>query len=249
MSKLSCVTLTPLLLLLSIPLTVFATLTTTLAVSTLFIRALIVYVELAAVLLQNQLLPGSASPPTFTHKQIKDESCGIAELYQKGIQRSSTANVSSYGGSTTPRAPESSGFGLYGGEGPARDFEGVGGWKIPGPDDYDILWTSMNSRLVLPHATDGRRRNHHRSRTSCSLVTEPLPIASPTASKASTPTRNHESRSESPRASFRNRPPSKSTTSLDTANIGKILLHHKPSSSSGSSHSSVRTLHVNVTNG
>lgn len=46
--------------------------------------------------------------------------------------------------------------------GAARDFEGVGGWRLGGADD-DVLWTSINSRLELP--ADHVRR-HRRSATS-----------------------------------------------------------------------------------
>ncbi|KAL9632402.1 MAG: hypothetical protein Q9164_005342 [Protoblastenia rupestris] len=251
MSRTVCIILSPALLLISIPLAVFAALTTTLAFSTLFIRALIVYVELASVLIQNQITPRTASKRLPNPlKSGNPGSSEVANARSKNFRRSSTASGSSNGGSTTPKVPSTSGFGIYGSEGPSRDFEGVGGWRIPGPnDEEDILWTNMNSRLELPTMTDGRPRNHHRSRTSGSFTAMPLTSFSRTTSRARTPTGYPApGRSTSPPEYFRNRPPSKSTTSLDLSNTGKPLLRHKPSSSSGSSHSSIRTLHITPSN-
>lgn len=153
-------------------------------------------------------------------------------------------------GSTTPKAPETSGFGIYSGGGAARDFEGVGGWRIPGPDDDDGIWESMNSRLELPALiNDGHNRNHHRSKTSGSLTSAPLPMRSPIQSRARTPTSIRMPGSTTPEEYFASRAPSKSTTALDAANIGKPLLRHKPSSSSsGSSQGSNKTLHLALSN-
>ena len=244
MARVTCMIVSFPLLLASIPLVILATLTTTLAFSTLFLRVLMVYAELAAALVQDQFAPQSTSNKSKktgqTHLGRRDS------LYRRcSGRRSSTASgSSSYGGETTPKVPDMSGLGFYGGGDSTRDFEGLGGWRLPGPDDDDSLWTNMNSRLELPTLADGRQTHHHRSQTSGSMTNMVLPSTSPTSSRARTPTRGQIGRPSSPEEYFRNRPPSKSTTSLDTANIGKSLLRHKPSNSSGSSHSSVRTLHL-----
>ena len=234
----------PILLLISIPLTVFAAFTTTIAFSTLFVRVLIVYAELAAALLQDQFggyTTFKSAPEPLNLKAIAEE-----KHSRRKSRRSSAGSLSSNGGSTTPKAPESSGFGIYSGGGAARDFEGVGGWRIQGPDDEN--WTSMNSRLELPAMVDGRPRNHHRSRTSGSL-TSVLPPKSPGQSRARTPTSTRVPETVSTEEYFANRTPSKSTSALDAANIGKALLRHKPSSSSsGSSQGSTRTLHSTLSN-
>ncbi|KAL9100594.1 MAG: hypothetical protein Q9163_004053 [Psora crenata] len=239
----------PLLLFISIPLTFFAALTTTLALSTLCIRALIVYVELAAVLIQDQFSPrcssGRESDPLKTKNLVGEAS----PARRRSLRRNSTASGSSNAGSITPRAPDTSGLGIYGSEGPTRDFEGVGGWRVPGPDDEDVLWTNMNSRLELPTVADGRQRHHHRARTSSSLTAWPLPPTPPTSWRVRTPTGGHHGRSTSPQEYFRTQQPSKSTTSLDTANTGKAVLRHKPSNSSVLSHSSARTSHISTSNG
>ncbi len=97
----------------------------------------------------------------------------------------------------------------------------------------------MNSRLELPAMVDGRRGNHHLSRTSGSLTNVSLPLKSPVRSRARTPTSIGVGESTSIEEFFASCEPSKSTTTLDGANIGKALLHHKPlNSSSGSSQGS-----------
>lgn len=246
MSGFFCILISPVLLLVSIQLTIFAAITTTLAFATLFFRALLIYAELAAALIHDQFADHTSSKGSIMPSKTLAE-----EKYpRRKSRRGSTASGSSYGGSTTPKAPETSGFGVYGGGGVTRDFEGVGGWRIPGTEDEDELWTSMNSRLELPVIGDEGRRNHYRSRTSGSLSTYRLPAKSPGQSRARTPSASmYVGRSTSPEEYFANRIVSKSTTALDTANIGKTLLRHKPSSSSsGSSQGSTRTLHLTLYN-
>lgn len=52
-----------------------------------------------------------------------------------------------------------------------RDFEGVGGWRLPGPgeDDEEVdLWTNINSRLELPAlsaTTSDLKHKHERALT------------------------------------------------------------------------------------
>ena len=220
--------LSPILLLISIPLSLLAALTTTLAFSTLFFRALLVYAELGAVLMQNQFVGQNANEKSLAPKKVTP---AVVETKQsRHKSRRSSAGSGSNGGSITPRIPDT-GFCI-------RDYEGVGGWRVPGTDDEDAKWTSLNSRLELPAAVDGRR-HHHRSRTSGSLTTVSLHLKSPVRSRARTPTGVRVGGSASPEEYFANRVPSKSTSSLDTANIGKALLHHErlrsPSKSSQSS--------------
>ena len=143
-------------------------------------------------------------------------------------RRGSTASVNS--GSITPRIPETSGLGIYSGEGIGRDFEGVGGWRFPGPDDEDGLWTSMNSRLELPSTSVERKRHHRRSFTSGSMSSAPLETSPPTLSRARTPNTAHIAGNATPEEYFVDRPPSRSTGALDTANIGRVLLRSKTSS-------------------
>ena len=232
----------PILLFISIPLVLFAAITTSLAFSTLFFRALIVYLELAAALIQNQLAHQITSPknssPVRSATHVADEKTACRKS-----RRGSTGSGSSNGGSVTPKVPESSGFGIYSGGGAARDFEGVGGWRIPGSDDEDEFWTPMNTRLELPAIGEGRRRNHRRSKTSGSLTTLPLPAKSSGIWRARTPIHTHNIGFTSPQEYFISGAQSKSTTDLDAAHFGKAS-----NSSSGSSQSSIRTLQLTQTN-
>ena len=242
MSALFYILISPFLLLISIPLTIFATITTTLSFSTLFLRVLIVYAELAAALVQDHFASTSNPPSRITSPSLKSSS--EEKVGRRRSRRASAASGSS-NGSVTPKAPKTSGLGVYSGEGAARDFEGVGGWRIPGPDGEDELWTSMNSRLELPAMAGGRQRHHHRSSTSGSLHKYDYYSKSSAASQAQSP---HQ-RSTSPEHYFTGRVPSKSTTALDAANIGKALSRPRPSSSSsGSSQGSNRTLHLTLSN-
>lgn len=238
--------ISPVLLLISIQLTIFAAVTTAVAFSTLFFRALLVYAELAAALIQDQL--AKHTPPKGTASLSK--TFAEKKHHRRKSRRGSTASGSSNGGSTTQKAPETSGFGVYGGGGVTRDFEGVGGWRIPGTEDEDELWTCMNSRLELPVIGDERRRNHYRSRTSGSLSTYRVPMKSPGQSRARTPTGNmYAGCSTGLDEYFANRTASRSTTALGSVDTGKTLLRHKPSSSSsGSPEGSTHTLHLTLSN-
>ena len=108
---------------------------------------------------------------------------------------------------------------------------------------------------------DGRNRHHHRSRTLGSNVTSvSVPPKSPGLGGAKTPTGGGSGRSggewsaaDGYFACENRRTGSKSTTSLadPTANIGKVILRHKPSSSSSgsSTQGSTRTWHLTLPNG
>lgn len=240
MSTWTLLLISPLLWSITIPLVIFAAFTTSLAFTTLLLRALVVYVELAAALIQNHFAPEKAPNGSIIPAKLAISHSGSKHTRRKS-RRGSAASGSS-NGSVTPRERRpSSGLGVYGGQGVARDFEGVGGWRIPSPNDDDP-WLNMNSRLELPTMMDGGRRNHHRSRTSGSLASIPIPTKSP-------PTQSFRpSGTASPEEYFSHRISSKSTTALDAANIGKALLRHQPSNSSGSSGSSAHTLHLTISN-
>lgn len=241
-----CIILSPVLLLVSLPLAIFAAFTTSFAFSALFIRALVVYAELTAVLIQNQFAASGAAKSTSSDRKSTPPVIDEKDSRRKS-RRSSACSGNSNGGSMTPRIPESSGLGIYGSGGMERDFEGVGGWRIPGSDDDDVLWTSMNSRLELPAIVDERKYNHHRSFTSGSLSAASIITSSRPRSFARTPSSTHAAGNTSPEEYFANRAASKSTTALDTVNIGKALLRRKTSSTSTfSSEGSTRTLPANI---
>lgn len=246
MSSLLCILLSPVLLLISLPLVIFAALTTSFAFSALFFRALVVYAELAAVLIQNQVATiGAAKSASSDRKPTLPVTDGKDS--RRKSRRSTACSGNPNGGSMTPKISESSGLGIYGSGGIERDFEGVGGWRIPGSDDDDVLWTSMNSRLELPAIVDERKHNHHRSLTSSSLSTASVITTSRARSFARTPSSTHAAGNTSPEEYFTNPTASKSTTALDIVNIGQALLRRKTSSTSTfSSESSTRTFPANT---
>ena len=172
MSLLTSIITPPILLLLSLPLAIFATFTSILAFSTLCFRASIVYIELAAALIRNHFSPHHISSLDFPPQSSRSKTPASTTLSghytqshtrrrsQVSLHRRSSGGSSSTNGtnngSITPKATlesSSSGLAVYGGGGATRDFEGVGGWRLPtgpGDEEEDVLWTNMNSRLELP---------------------------------------------------------------------------------------------------
>ena len=179
------------------------------------------------VLVHDQFLGQAASKDIQSHLKTSSPTLDEKENRRKS-RRGSTASGNS--GSLTPRLPETSGLGIYSGGGIGRDFEGVGGWRFPSPDDEDGPWTSMNSRLELPATGGERKRHHRRSLTSGSMSSAPLATSSPVRSRARTPNSSRAAGNASPEEYFVDRPPSRSTAALDTANVGRALLRSKTSS-------------------
>lgn len=181
----------PFILLFSVPLAIFATITTTLACSILLFRVLLVYAELAVAVIPYYLL-GLATPERSLF-HTKSFSNANAVPVRRRKQRSSGGSGAASGGSVTPVANDIN-FGLNQSIGSQRDFEGVGGWRLDVPSEDDALWTSFNSRLELP--ADHVRR-HRRSLTSGSMPGErgrgdrsyspEAMVTSPNTSRARTP--------------------------------------------------------------
>ncbi|MCJ1480748.1 hypothetical protein MMC06_000903 [Schaereria dolodes] len=226
------------------------------AFSTLFIRVVIVYIELGIAVAQNQF--ASPKVPINKENNLRPRSITSESIYSR---RKSCGNSINSGhsdtGSVTPKILDLPSYGIFPGA-TDRDFEGVGGWRFPGPDDAeDVLWTSMNSRLELPATVGERQRKHQRSHTSGSLATAPLESRfrrgipspetlnrSPVLSRARTPG------TASPEESYVNRLSSKSTTALPEANSGRAMAHrHSSSSSTLSSASSAKTLQLKIPSG
>ncbi|KAL9031363.1 MAG: hypothetical protein Q9196_000618 [Gyalolechia fulgens] len=204
MTQIVYIALYPLLFLISIPLMTFALFTTFAASGTLLLRVLIVYADLAAVLIKNRFLH---PPPSDTPPSPRPEPDARAPGHS-GRRRSSSGDSHV---SWTPRSGEgSSGLGIYSagistdcfkdpvakssdlvfegvGRYMHRDFEGVGGWRIPHTEREDILWTSINARLELPALADGRHRHHRRSITESGT---PSPASSAAAAAAAASVRS-----------------------------------------------------------
>ncbi|KAM0317090.1 hypothetical protein ACHAO8_002655 [Botrytis cinerea] len=183
----------PFLFFFTFPIAVFAALTTTFAFCVLCFRVIIVYIELALAVIPYYLYgPRDEIKIAQSKRAIYNPPNSPVRRKKR---RSSASSSQSATGSNTPvpaRVLKGSASVLALGQsvGPARDFEGVGGWRLgdSGSDD-DALWTNMNSRLELP-ANHGRR-HHQRSLTSGSIPSEESRSRSPEAimnsSKARTP--------------------------------------------------------------
>ncbi|KAF1997795.1 hypothetical protein P154DRAFT_536848 [Amniculicola lignicola CBS 123094] len=151
----------PLLVLISVPLAIFAVITTSIAVSMLAVRVSIVYFELGVALIHSALFPPPQKPP-LTHPSPRR-----ASPHRARNRRSSIASTtSSQDTAVPPRLKNKSGsfVSLIGTSEPTRDFEGVGGWRVAANEDEEALWMGMNSRLELPAALP--KRNHRRSLTA-----------------------------------------------------------------------------------
>ncbi|KAF2279423.1 uncharacterized protein EI97DRAFT_481803 [Westerdykella ornata] len=169
----------PILLAVSIPMMIFAVITTTVAISALTLRVSIVYFELAVALIQAYLFPPLPKP--FPEKTTKRHASPHRTRHRLGSLTSSTS-------SDTPRPPplhnKSASFVSLVGPGEVtRDYEGLGGWRMAGEKEDEALWAGMNSRLELPAMTP--KRHHHRSLTAGSH--SPRWRRSPTQSRARTP--------------------------------------------------------------
>lgn len=214
-TELMLIALAPVLILSSLPLTIFAAITTTLAMSTLFLRALIAYAELVVVLARNQVARISSqliyhtrfsSASTFTTSSTSEAPPPI--ISSNGLDRSDYSRQSkpshrssiASNGPLTPGRPvgesnlSSGGGGIYGrnsaGVFGQRDFEGVGGWSMEDSDDEDhVPWTVMNSRLELPsHVAHERRAGNHHRRSGSSVSFIPTRPTSWHAQTSSGPT-------------------------------------------------------------
>lgn len=153
----------PFLFIFTIPIAIFATITTIIAFSVLLFRVALVYFELAIAVIPYYLL--GPKPHHRGNVPTKYNPAGVPVRRRK--RRSSSSSALS-AGSITPISAEGA-LGLSQSIGAARDFEGVGGWRLGDPSDDDALWTNINSRLELP--ADHVRR-HRRSLTSGSVSGE-----------------------------------------------------------------------------
>lgn len=157
----------PFLFVVTLPLAVFAGITTTLAFSVLIFRVIFVYLDIALSLVARSfagLLKHKHGP--FRHVSSSSDasaynslspSASTSLLRRQRRRRPSTASVMS-AGSATPASDV--GLGLIPSVGAERDFEGIGGWR-DGDENDDEVWTTINSRLELPDRQ--HNRNHHRT--------------------------------------------------------------------------------------
>jgi len=228
----------PVLIIVSIPLAIFAVFTTSFALSTLLIRVSFVYVELGIALIHSWLfVPVSKSyskptaPPTPSRSSPRR---------QRNRRSSGTSTASSQDLPTIRKAPRKSDSfaSLIGSGEPNRDFEGVGGWRLSGEEEEEAIWVGMNSRLELPAVLPTHQRKHQRSLTGGSQRWSWSPEAvrmSPMQSRARTPIAGTEP--SSPEEYFNLQPHNRFSTTSDP--IRKSTQDGRRKSHSGSSTSSI----------
>jgi len=152
----------PVILLFSLPLAIFAVVTTTFALCILFVRASVVYAELLAAFIQAYLIPSSLS--LKQQEQMRNYSFPTSPSAFRGYSPPSRRPSRSSSVGSVP------GVFLHGPGHPLhiksrstvtlfsndlngmsnRDYEGVGGWRVQGDDEEEALWMGINSRLDLP---------------------------------------------------------------------------------------------------
>ncbi|KAK8142547.1 hypothetical protein G3M48_008595 [Beauveria asiatica] len=157
----------PFLFLVTVPMALFAGVTTTLAFSVLICRGILVYLDLALSYVHRALhglqvpsrlhraAAARSEPPSPTPSYLALRPRRRHHHYHHHRRLSSVSVLSAAAGSVTP--VNDVGLGLTPSIGAERDYEGLGGWRV-GDDD---IWTTINSRLELPDRQ--HVRHHHRS--------------------------------------------------------------------------------------
>lgn len=145
----------PLLLVVSVPLAIFAAITTAVALALLTLRVSVVYFELGIALVRGYIfpepakpLPRRAPPPPSTPPRFRRSSLTSHLVNPTGrLQRKSGSSASLV--SANPLAG-------------TRDYEGVGGWRFYEGEEEEAIWMGMNKRLELPLALPPGRRHQRR---------------------------------------------------------------------------------------
>ncbi|KAL7949880.1 hypothetical protein V8C42DRAFT_308866 [Trichoderma barbatum] len=159
----------PFLLITTIPLAIFAGITTTFAFSILIFRVFVVYLDIALSLVSQSLShltdgvtkshlrpPLTSSSSSSIHSRNNSVSPSASSTLLKRHRRRRPSSSVYSAGSATPASDI--GLGLIPSVGAERDFEGVGGWRL---GDDDEAWTTINSRSELPDRLHDR--NHRRT--------------------------------------------------------------------------------------
>lgn len=185
----------------SVPLAIFAVVTTSIALSLLAFRGFIVYTQLGTALVSAWLSPPTPKPiipHQHHHHHQTSPSDRSSPPGSRNRRSSSNGSGASFQEAAAPVARLGSKSGsftaLLGEAGPTRDYEGVGGWRDTGNDDEEALWMGINSRLQLPAEMPGRRhqRRHTGGGQSPNTRWSHSPEAyrmSPVQSRARTPNR------------------------------------------------------------
>ncbi len=150
----------PVLFLVTVPMALFAGVTTTLAFSVLICRGLLVYLDLALSYAHRAVhglqVPSRLHQAAAARSDPPSPTPSYLALRRRRRRPSSSLSILSAAGTVTPVVNDV-GLGLTPSIGAERDYEGLGGWRV-GDDE---IWTTINSRLELPDRQHSR--HHHRS--------------------------------------------------------------------------------------
>ncbi|KAF2998805.1 hypothetical protein E8E13_001283 [Curvularia kusanoi] len=173
----------------SVPLAIFAVVTTSVALSLLAFRGFIVYAQLGTALLSAWLSPTAPKPVPLHHQLTPPDRSPPTRSRNRRRSSNGSGTSSQDTSMPAPRLGTKSGSftALLGEGGPTRDYEGVGGWRDTGNDDEEALWMGINSRLQLPAEIPGRR--HQRRHTGGHSRSPEAYRMSPVQSRARTPIR------------------------------------------------------------
>lgn len=174
---------------LSLPLAILAVITTSLAFFILSIKVAIVQVELVAAFITSWISTTTTTSPVPTNAPpIISKTANATQNHYLG--HFNVPRDTSLQPVTSPYRPpvKSESFAsLLGNGGPARDFEGVGGWRPSNDGADDAVWLSLNSRLELPKdGSNHTKRHHNRSRSSQSISFRRSPESLPANSQTQT---------------------------------------------------------------
>ncbi|KAK0388627.1 hypothetical protein NLU13_4870 [Sarocladium strictum] len=162
----------PFLFITTIPLAIFASITTLVAFSILSLRVIVVYLDLALSMLPRPVaykdrLKHLSAPSSIASASVPNSRSSSPTLVHRRRRRRSSA-TSLPSASSATSLTDSRGLGLIPSIGAGRDYEGIGGWRVGGTAADDEAWTSVsNPRLELPGGDHLHQyRHHHTSSTN-----------------------------------------------------------------------------------
>lgn len=173
----------PCLLLISVPLGLFACFTTTVALSLLAVRVSVVYFELGVALLHAYVFP--ETPKQLRKRNVPPSTPSPPRTRHR---RSSSSSLDTVVPPARIHTKSGSSASLLGASDITRDFEGVGGWRFYDGEEEEALWMGLNKRLELPLATPRRHQRRHTGEDRWSWSPEATRM-SPVQSRTRTPTR------------------------------------------------------------
>lgn len=181
----------PFLTIVTLPLAIFAGITTTIAFSVLLFRVMLIYFDLVISFVPTYIFGSFFSRRRLYYNNNRYSAAGsppLSPASTAGFRRRRRLSSASLISAEAPSPIKETGPGLIPSVGLDRDFEGVGGWRASGDDDE--LWMNINSRLELPEVNHWHThgRPHHKRTLSAGLTILPKETALTTRARTRSPT-------------------------------------------------------------